>query len=445
MKAFARVSSGVLLLGFAVATAVHAGPAYVPLPGTNVLSPVGYRPQISISNSAGQPLDVSALRLEPGKDGTAREGLRATRLSIAPDKSFVLRPEAGARGMLELAGEPGLHYSAWLVGPDGDRVELPVITSENSAQADTTLVIQGLEGSSSRTTHMGLVNLGQSAASCSVNVLRADGREALQPLEFTVAPLSHLLVADLFKRLGSIAEARAEVTCSNDFYAYALIADAPTGRLTVVRPSQPSDDLPQLSELFDKVAVPCSDGIMLCKLPLTVPFIASKTNPTLALTMTPPAGAYSAMVAHVDVQVTGWNPRNVHGAHGVLYVVINRNKWLLGNIFLRGPGKNNVTLRHGVCPQGCQKTKVEKGIPIELGAIYSFDYRYDPVSRTTDMTVTLRGQVVARIQDKPNVNRININPGDKIVIGLSNPFPNSHEEPSSLGWRYSNLSVQFVK
>jgi hypothetical protein len=410
------------------------------------LGPVGYRPQISISNSAGQPLAVSALRLEPGKDGTAREGLRATRLSISPDNSYVLRPEADARGMLELAGEPGLNYSAWLVGPDGDRVELPVINSENSAQADATLVIQGLEGSSSRLAHLGLVNLGQTAATCSVSVLRADGRDALQPLEFTVAPLSHLLVADLLKRLGSIAEARAEVTCSNDFYAYALIADVPSGRLTVIRPSEPSDDLPQLGEAFEKVvAVPCSEGIMLCSQPLTQPFIVSKTNPSLALTMTPPAGAYSAMVAHVDVQVTGWNPRNVHGAHGVLYVVINRNKWLLGNIFLRGPGKNNVTLRHGVCPQGCQKSKVEKSIPIELGAVYSFDYRYDPANRTTDMTVTLHGQVVARIQDKPNVNKININPGDKIVIGLSNPFPNSHEEPSSLGWRYSNLRLQFIK
>src|SRR4029077_15251325 len=131
------------------------------------------------------------------------------------------------------------------------------------------------------------------------------------------------------------------------------------------RPSEPSDDLPQLGEAFDKVvAVPCSDGIMLCNKPLTEPYIVSKTNPSLALTMTPPVGAYSAMVAHVDVQVTGWNPRNVHGAHGVLYVVITRSKCLLGTIFLRGPGKNNVSLLHGVCPQGCQKSKVEKGIPI---------------------------------------------------------------------------------
>ncbi|HEV8579874.1 MAG TPA: hypothetical protein VGX68_12430 [Thermoanaerobaculia bacterium] len=447
MKPFARASLGALLLGLAVAQAAHAGAAYVPLPGISSLGPVGYRPQISVTNTAGEPLALSSLQLGPGEDGTLRKGLRASRFSIAPDRTVVLRPEAGVRGMLELDGEPGLRFSARLVGTDGGRVELPVITAETAFEADEMAVIQDLEGSSSRTTHMVLVNLGETAASCSASVLRADGSYAIEPVEITVAPLSHLLFADILKGLGRISEARVEVTCSNDFYAYALIADAATGRLSVVGPSQPSESLSEMSEAaLTKAAAACSNGATLCtKLLGPETFTATKSNPTLALTMTPPEYAYSSMVAHVEVQVNGWNPRNVHGAHGVLYVIVNRNKSLIGNVFLRGPGKNNVTLRHGICPQGCNKTKVERGIPIELGATYIFDYLYDPVHKTTDLRVTLKGQLIARIQDKPNVNKIHIENGDKVIIGLSNPFPTSKEEPSSLGWKYSNLRVEFIK
>lgn len=444
-KPFARAVAGTLLLGAAVAQAAFAGPVYIPLPGIDAVGPVAYKAQISITNTVGEPVVVDSLQLRAGADGTLREGLAATRLAISPNKTFVLRP--GARGLLELNGEPGLHYSARLIGTDGGRVELPVITSDTLGNAEETLVVQGLEGSSSRTVDLVLVNLGDTAASCSASVKRADGSYLIRPVEIPVSPLSHLVFSNIFRGLaGGITEARAEVTCSNDFYVYALMADTETGRLTVAGPSQSSDSLLSIPEEVFKSAISCSDGSLLCaKLLGPEAFVASKATPTLALTMTPPVGAYSSMVAHVEAQVNGWNKTNVHGAHGVLYVVINRNKNLLGNVFLRGPGKNTVTLRHGVCPSGCQKSKVERGIPIELGATYVFDYVYDPAHKTTDLRVTLRGQVIARIQDKPNVNKIHIDPGDKVVIGLSNPFVNSHEEPASLGWKYTNLRLEFIK
>ena len=374
-----------------------------------------------------------------------REGLRTKRLSVAPNKTLVLRPQAGDRGLLELSGAYGLHYSARLVGSNGSGVELPVITAEIMGGEDEVLVVQGLQGAGSRITDLVVMNLGQTSADCSASVVRTDGSNALEPMEVSLLPLSHLVFANLFRGLPSgITDARAEVTCSNEFYAYALTADRTTGALTLANPSQSSDSLDAVFEELSKAETVCSSGKTVCSMPGQV-HIATRATPTRAISMTPPAGTYKSMRGHVEVKVDGWNPINVQGAHGTLYVVINKNKYLLGSVFLRGPGKNNVTLRHGVCPGGCAKSKVERPLVAEQGTTYIFDYVYNVGTKITDLRVTHNGKLIAQIQDKPNVNNIFINTGDKVVIGLSNPGVRTRPEPASLGWTYSNLKVEFFR
>ena len=327
------------------------------------------------------------------------------------------------------------------MGSNGLRVELPVITAANLGHADDTLVVQGLDGAASKTTDIVLVNLGENAASCSASLLRADGSYAIEPVAISVPPLSHLVFSNVLKGISG-PDARSEVTCSNDFYVYAQTSDAATGQLTLSGPAGASDDLEPA--IFAASTSNCSSGSLLCNMASEV-HTASKALPTRTLLMTPPPGSYSTLTAHVDVKVTGWNPVNVHGAHGVLYLVINRNKYQVGSIFLRGPGKNNVTLRHGICPTGCTKAKIEQGVPMEMNATYSFDYLYDAARKTIDMRMSQNGRVIAQIKSKPNVSRIQIKQGDKVVIGLSNPSARSYEEPASLGWTYSNLRVELFR
>jgi len=161
--------------------------------------------------------------------------------------------------------------------------------------------------------------------------------------------------------------------------------------------------------------------------------------------MTPPAGSYASLTGHVEVKVNGWSKINTRGAHGVLYLIINKNKYQLASIFLRGPFKNSVTVRHGVCPNGCTKAKIEQGIPVEVDATYAFDYLYDTARKVITMRMTQNGRLIAEIKSKPNVKHIQIKPGDKVVIGLSNPDIHSFEEPASLGWKYSNLRVELFR
>jgi hypothetical protein len=244
-----------------------------------------------------------------------------------------------------------------------------------------------------------------------------------------------------------INEARAEVSCSSDFYAYAQVADRASGQLVLITPASWSDSLWGSVEDMAKVAGSCAAGTESTVCTYAGPFTSAKPYPntTLALSMTPPAALYKSLTAHVEVNVTGWNPKNKKGAHGVIYIVVNRNKRLLGNVFLRGPGSDFLYMRHGDCPLGCGKAKVGKKLQADLGTTYVFDYTYDAASKRVSLQVRHAGQLVAELNDVPYRKVIEVVPGDKVIIGLSNPYCDSKEEPCSLGWKYSNLRVELFR
>ena len=78
-------------------------------------------------------------------------------------------------------------------------------------------------------------------------------------------------------------------------------------------------------------------------------------------------------------------------------------------------------------------------VPFET---YHFDYTFDTLADRITLVVSHRGEEVITITDRPNVNRIHIEPGERLAIALSfiaGPNPN---EPPTFGWRYSNLRVQ---
>ena len=349
----------------------------------------------------------------------------------ASSESIGLRPNP-VPGLLALGGSQGFLDR---------RAGLPAITVDTMGREDQVLAIRGLEGQS---TELVVMNLGRTGASCAVALVRADGSGTAEPMTVSLLPLSRLVLAGVLERMpAGTGGVRAEVTCSSDFYAYAQSVDQETGEMRIAGPSQPTDMLEAAFEKAFKAASTCSSGRMVCSRTGLV-HTSSKNNPTLSLSMTPPAGAYRSMRAKVDVLVNGWNPVNPRGAHGVMYLAVNKNYNLLGSVFLRGPGGNRVTLRHGFCDGAACKTKVEKPLDAEEGTIYVFDYDYNPGRGTTNLRVTHKGKLVAQIQDKPNVRQFNIKKNDKVVIGLSNPFVNLRPEPASLSWRYLNLRVEFI-
>jgi len=448
-KLLARTVAGVFVFGLGLASAVHAGTAYVPLPGGDAVG-AGYRVQIAVTNTSDETLDVSAVQLVPGEDGTEVKGPRIKRVSLGAGRTFLLTPEAGQGRLLSLSGSPALRYSARLIGgadAAGRGVELPVITGESLSSAEDMLLVQGLDSIGSRITDLVVVNLGERAGTCSAILQRADGSEIGNRFDVSLAPMAYKVLADVLAGQGEISEARATVSCSNDFYAYAHVRDRDGGRVAILSPASWSDVLFGSIDGMEKIAGLCAAGTASTVCTYAGPFTPTKPNPntTLAISMFPPAGLYKSLTAHVEVKVTGWNPKNTKGAHGVIYIAVNKNKRLLANVFLRGTGSNYVYMRHGDCPAGCFKAKVGKALSAQIGSTYVFDYVYNANTQKIHLDVRLNGQIVAQLDDKPMRRVIEIVPKDRVIIGLSNPFCDSKEEPCSLGWQYSNVRVELFK
>lgn len=446
MKPSSKALAGVLLpLGLAMAPAVHAGTVYVPLPGVNAVGPVNYETQITVTNTLAQQRTVNYLQLATGVNGTIRTGLTPTALPVAATRTTVLKPPATARGLLELSAPLGVHYSARLVGTGataGLGIELPVISSDTMGRANERLVVQGLKSLGTRTADLVVVNLGKTQASCLARVLRADGTLAFPEAPLTLLPLSHRFFANIFSGVpAGIADARAEVTCNTDFYAYAHMTDTATGEFVIATPSESSASI-----LTAPGNVPsdleCSVGTA-CYVFAGLVHASTVANPARGITLTPPpAGTYSAMKLHLEVQLGPWNTP-VTAAHGILYFVQNRNRDMFANIFLRGPATNQLTLRHGFNQSHVEKARLDQSLAAQANETYVFDYVYDTVRKIITLKATRDGVLVVDLVGTPNINRINIAATDKINIGLSNPGTNPQIEPASIGWRYSNLKVEF--
>jgi hypothetical protein len=171
---------------------------------------------------------------------------------------------------------------------------------------------------------------------------------------------------------------------------------------------------------------------------------STRANPTRAITVTPPLAPYRSLRVEFDVQINGFS-KPTKGSHGLLYLVRNNNKDMYGSLFLRGESRNVVTMRHGFNQTAGQKAKIERGFKPVNGQTYHVDYLYDPARNLIEMTVSRNGAVLVRITDKPNVNRVHIEQGDKVVIGLSHPHIDPHHEPASFGWVWSNVRATFVR
>src|SRR6185295_18471182 len=105
--------------------------------------------------------------------------------------------------------------------------------------------LQGLLSGAGRTTSLTVVNVGQQAAQCTINLTRADGSAVIDPATVSLKPLSQRVFSDIFTG-AAVTEVRASVSCTREFFAFALLADAATGELAYIGPSGSGESLLRL-------------------------------------------------------------------------------------------------------------------------------------------------------------------------------------------------------
>ena len=228
--------SSVLLATLGAMGTAYAGTVYVPLPGQTTAGTTSYEVQVSVANTAAAPATVNEALLPGDADGTQRAGVTSSSLAVNPGQTSVVKPGATFSGMLELAGAADFRYSARLVNvaAGGVGVDLPLITSSTVTKANGKLSVQGLVTDAARTVDVALVNLAATGSQCTVSFARSNGSALGAVTTVSLNPLSHRYFTNVLSGLvdaSGVADARAQVSCTQDFYSYAVLKNSVTGEL----------------------------------------------------------------------------------------------------------------------------------------------------------------------------------------------------------------------
>jgi len=426
------------LLAFCAAGAAHAGTVYVPSPGPSSLGGSNYEVQVSVSNTTTTARDVKQLLLGNDTDGTVRPTPPST-VQFQAGRTGVVKPGAAFRGLVELSGGGELRYAARLVGTGPGRlgVYLPVITSDNLIKAGQTVALQGLLSGAGRNTDITLVNVAQTPSQCTVTLTKADGSVIGSPV-VPLKSLSSRTFPNLFAE--AYSEARASVTCTKEFFVFALLTDAATGEISYVGPSGSGESLLRLPG--EGVVCPplaaCFDVKGIVHAPTTL------ANAYKRVIFSPVPGTYSRIHMTMDVTMGNWSATDPSALHELFWLVKDRNFNMFGYAALRGPDQNMALLRHGIGLTHPQKIKIVQPFTPVPGKTYHLDFVYDTALSLLELTISDGGTVVSRMTGSPNVGSFSFTAAEKIVIDMG--FPGTApDEAATLGWVYRDLHLELSK
>ncbi|MBW8875489.1 MAG: hypothetical protein JF614_11050 [Acidobacteria bacterium] len=311
-----------------------------------------------------------------------------------------------------------------------------------AGRANQTVSLPGLVSDTSRTTDLNLVNLAGSAATCTVSLVDADGAAIGEAATVALQPRSQRSLADVFSRLGAsgVSEAQAAVSCTREFYAWAVIPDRATGRASVVKPVAAEAVADKRGGNSD--GKPCGTGI-LCFERKGVVHRPTPEEPVKRLAFAVPPGTYKRVKMGLDVTVGPWFTGQPDGKHLIYWFVLNKNFDMLGMLYFRGPDSYTALARYGIHLLHPDKLKLVKPFQAVPGHTYRCENDLDMAGGTITITVTDRGTgQVTKLVGAANVSQLTTKAKDKFLIDMAFPEDVNPDEVPGYGWTYANVQIQ---
>ncbi|HEY0512321.1 MAG TPA: hypothetical protein VGH73_10480 [Thermoanaerobaculia bacterium] len=303
-----------------------------------------------------------------------------------------------------------------------------------------TVSLQGLAASGSTATHLAFVNLAATDNRCALALATADGASLGQEMTLTLRALETRPFANVFEGLigASGAEAQATISCEREFSAYALVADAATGRLDRVEPQETAGQATGFKSQACPAGAVCFDATGVVHVPEPPPGV-----PVGRVTFPAPAAVAKRLRLSIDVTVGPWYPQDPSGKHLIFWFVVNKNIDMPGLLYFLGPGKGEAFARHGIGLKHPQKIKIIKPFTAKVGHTYHVDNDYDMAGQSYTITITDTGTgEVTSLHGRPNVPSYTIKANSKFIVDMGF-FPDKvPTEVPSYGWTYANVHVE---
>ncbi len=452
-----RIRTALLaLLGLGLVGPATAGMLYVPVAINETVGDVVFNTELWVTNPTdGDVLGFFATFLPAGLDGTVRPaGAVPPAYFVAPGQSVRFADLVpGGGGMLEIEGSPQLIVSAKLTsrvtgfGNDLEPVDLPILTSKNLLPAGTNAWLQGFEKEGGeRFANLGIVNLGQVATTCNLDVRQADGLLMIQNVNFQVAPLTRLQFNDALALLGvtNVAwGARVRVACDQNFWAYTSLYDLRTGGLRFSQPAvTPTDSaLPKPGgddgggDGGGDPVDPADPNAVVFELPGN--FLTCNSCGNWQFDM--PFGStrrFRKIVLDFDVFVKQWDSNRTNGFHCVFWLN-NGSSWsnMMGYLNSKGTqGKMTFQVNYGV---GHETTQYPG---MQTGTTYHVHYEYDMVGG--EVWYQVKNGSSVRVSGSHNTSANDVS-SSKMFIQFGTQIAEGPEARTQ-GWKWYDFRAQFI-
>lgn len=440
-----------------------AGTVYVPVLGTSGSSNDVYVTRVWLTNEGDSPVTVQTYFIPAFTDGTADRG-DTTQVRVAPGQTTVIMSGDGDLGMLEVtAGEMvAINAEVRNIGQtpqDEIRTDVPVISSSNMAGAGDTLTLQGLRRTDGAiTSNVMLVNLGHDQTQCSAEVFRAGGKQIASTALVTIKALSFVLVPDALQVLGEseIADANAQITCDQPFYAFSAAYQSETGNVVAIEPSATgASSLSPPGKAGGSPPPPAGAVVFEKSGTFHIP---TKSNPTQIFNIdTGTNRSFSQIVIDMDFYNGGWYAKDPGGNHSLFWLQRGAyhgpSAWpvwasnIVGFVNAFGPNKNKVKVTHNLDLPKPQRKDYASSARLDPGNTYHLHYVYDAAGGDVTLVISKGSALVMRQVSPATTGRINTDEsgtfmiyfGHEDVYGLG-----LGSERPTYGWRYQNLEVQFI-
>lgn len=436
-----------LALALLQAAPASAGAVYVP-----IVNPAGtagdlHSTEIWVTNSSTTQRGFSTVFLQAGTDGSAKSGT-SPEVPVPGKRTFLLANPSNTLGLLEVGSSQEIGVSARLVNTSPTGIQtlsaVPVISAANRIEAQGVAHLIGLERDATRgdTTHLGIVNLGQAATNCEVKFYRVDGTQIGATVNLSFLPLSLRQFDDALGSLGEqrIADARAQVSCGQPFYAYGALVTQPTAQITFLVPSAVTTATTGggggggtgNSVVFQK------SGLL---------HTATTGNPKGYVDI-PVTAAMSVKKMVVDMEfVPGpWNREKVPGNHAIIWLYRGKFRGnTVVNVNAFGPNKYTVKANQNVDLGPGQVTSQEMSLQLNQGQRYHLHYVYNAATNVISTEISSGGKLL-KSMTLPGTAQggiLTIEP-PKLNVEFGH-FPGQEgPEIPSYGWSYYDLKVEMV-
>jgi hypothetical protein len=446
-------ASLVLAVSAASVSPAFAGFVYVPVLDRTGSSGSKHTTEVWVSNNGTEERRYATFFLPAGSGGIQRSGT-STKSTVLAGRTVKLIGIGGggggsATGLLEIEGGTQVLVEARMVnapsGGFGAATAVPVISSENALAPNAIAELLALSRDTSGAyTDLEVVNLGNQAAQCAIQLFRADGSQIGSTAKVAVPPLALRHFGDVFTVLGetSVADARARVACNQTFFAFAGIFNPARTLLTFATPAAsgastlagPNGPPPSAAIVFEQSGQ------------VHKPVLGNETR-QIAVPVPRPL-SLKRVTIDWDVVPGPWTASKPDGNHNLIWV--HRGKYrsnTLANVNTFGPPRSGIKNTQNLDMAARALTLQEVPLVLQEGVSYHFHYVYNAETNRVTLTVTSQGSTLATLDMEGSAaNKLVTVPATGLIVQFGHTAAQAAGgiEFPTYGWVYSNLRIEML-